>query len=163
MSSRSTYKGKPISDDSVKARVTFQGIDIYLDRPKGFTMSGTDSEGKAWTRTYKLDYGFIPKTLGGDDDGLDVFLGPSSKAHEAYWVTQVKNDGTFDEYKVFLGFESREAAKAAFRDHIPLKFFGGMATMTVDMMKAMLGVNPKGIAKTAMVTASMLAELERYL
>ncbi len=157
------YKGKSVSDDSVKKRVDFQGITIYIDRPKGFEMSGKDREGTPWKRVYKYDYGFIPKTLGGDDDGLDVFIGPDPKATAAYWAMQSKHDGTFDEYKVFLGFPSRDAALGAYRDHIPLKLLKGMSTMSVDMMKAMLGVNPQGLAKTAMAFASCLAELELQL
>jgi hypothetical protein len=156
-----TYKGKPASDDSVKKTVVFQGIDVHIDRPKGFEMTGKDADGNPWKRVYRYDYGFIPKTLGGDDDGLDVFIGPDSKASAAYWALQNKPDGKFDEYKVFLGFPNREAALAAYRAHIPLKLLGGMTTMGVDLMKAMLGVNPGGMAKAAMVYASCMAELER--
>ncbi len=138
------YKGKACSADSVKSRTTFQGIPICLDRPKGSVMSGEDDKGKPWTRKYKYHYGFIPKTLGGDDDGLDVFIGPDPQAEDAYWAIQKKPDGSFDEYKVFLGFPNREAAIGAYKDHIPKKFFTGLVTMKVDMMKAMLKINPTG-------------------
>src|SRR5690606_16498486 len=74
------YKGEPADPDSVKFRTEFQGIPINVDRPKGFVMRGTDAAGKDWARRYKLDYGFIPKTLGGDGDGLDVFIGPNKSA-----------------------------------------------------------------------------------
>ena len=107
-------------------------------------MSGTDDKDKPWQRKYKYPYGFIPKTLGGDGDGLDVFMGPDPKAEEAYWAIQKKPDGSFDEYKVFLGFPNREAAIGAYKEHIPKKFFTGLVTMKVDMMKAMLKINPTG-------------------
>jgi Inorganic Pyrophosphatase len=97
-----TYKGKPCSSDSVKKRVDYQGIGICIDRPKGSVMSGTDEKGEPWSRTYEYDYGFIPKTLGGDDDGLDVFVGPDPKAEDAFWAIQTKPDGSFDEYKCIL-------------------------------------------------------------
>ncbi len=133
------YKGQPASPDTVKWKQDFQGLTIHLDRPKGFIMFGTDADGNKWRRTYKYDYGFIPKTLGGDNDGLDVFIGPNKKAPNAFWAVQKKPDGSFDEYKIFLGFDNRDEAIAAYRAHIPKKFFGRMMSMTVEMMKAMLG------------------------
>lgn len=133
------YKGRPSDPATVKKKIEFQGMPIHLDRPKGFIMMGKDSKGNDWARRYKYDYGFIPKTLGGDGDGLDVFIGPKKKAPLAFWVVQRKDDGSFDEYKVFLGFDNRDEALAAYRAHIPKKYFNGMLTMKVEMMKAMLG------------------------
>lgn len=156
----SLYKGEMVSSDTVKKTTDFQGITIHIDRPRGLRMFGIDPEGKEWERQYKYDYGFIPKTLGGDDDGLDVFIGPDKDTHEAYWAIQNKPDGTFDEYKVFLGFTSRDAAIGAYRDHAPVKLLNGMVTMRVDMMKAMLGMNPTGVfVKTAMQWVSFQNEL----
>ena len=137
------YKGKPASPDTVKFVVDFQGIKIKVDRPKGFIMIGKDDKGQEWKRQYKVDYGFIPKTLGGDDDGLDVFIGPNKDSKQAFWAVQRKDDGSFDEYKLFVGYDNRDEAIATYRAHIPKKYFGRMITTTVDMMKAMLGVNPE--------------------
>ncbi len=139
-----TLNGKPADPDSVKRKTDFQGIPIHLDRPKGFVMHGQDDKGVPWSREYKFDYGFIPKTTGGDGDGLDVFLGPNPDAHESYWAVQNKPDGSFDEYKVFLGFDNRDEATAAYRQHIPLRFLRGMVAVKVDMMKAMLGIDAEG-------------------
>ena len=143
------YKGEPANPDTVKFKVDFQGLTIHVDRPRGFIMFGTDPSGNKWRRTYKYDYGFIPKTLGGDDDGLDVFIGPKKKAPNAFWAVQRKPDGSFDEYKIFLGFDNRDEAIATYRAHIPKKFFGRMMSMTVEMMKAMLGEHPEESVKKA--------------
>ncbi len=154
------YKGQPASVDSVKFKTEFQGIPINVDRPKGFVMKGTGSNGKEWARKYQYDYGFIPKTLGGDEDGLDVFIGPDKKQTYAYWAVQRDDEGKFDEYKVFLGFPDRDAAIAVYRQHIPKKYFNGMMTLKVEMMKAMLGkVNPDEKIKRAMA-AGMLSEMQ---
>lgn len=133
------YKGQPSSPNTVKFKTEFQGIPVNIDRPKGFIQKGKGSDGNDWARRYKYDYGYIPKTLGGDGDGIDVFLGPKKKAPLAFWAVQRKDDGSFDEYKVFLGFDNRDEAVAAFRQHIPKKYFKGMITMKVQMMKAMVG------------------------
>lgn len=137
------YKNRKVSPDSVKKRVVFEGMPVHIDRPKGLVIHGTNEEGKAWSREYKFDYGFIPKTQGGDGDGLDVYLGPDEdSAEDAHWVSQRKKDGSFDEYKVFLGFKSRAAARAAYEAHGPPFGYGGMVSMRVAMMRAMLGIDP---------------------
>lgn len=123
--------------------VTFEGMKVRLDRPKGTVQEGVDSQGRPWRRVYKYDYGFIPKTKGGDGEGIDVYLGPDEDlAEDGHWVVQLKDDGTFDEYKVFLGFRNRAAAKKAYLEHTPKKYYGGMVSMTVQMMRAMLGLDP---------------------
>ena len=143
------YKGRRLSEDSVKKKTEFQGMTIHVDRPKGFIQRGTGRDGKEWSRTYQYDYGFIPRTMGGDQDGLDCFLGPAQDHDEAYWVMQKKPDGSFDEYKVMLGFTSREQAKKAYLAHIPASFFDGIVAMKTGMMRAMLGLEPVVAEKTA--------------
>lgn len=133
------YKGEPSDPDSVKFTKDFQGLTIEVDRPKGFVMSGKDPKGTPWTRTYQYDYGFIPGTLGGDDDGLDVYLGPDTDAKTAYWVVQLTPDGDFDEYKVFLGFADEADAIEAYKKHAPEELLGSVSAMSIEMMKAMLG------------------------
>ncbi len=154
------YNGKPANPDTVKLKTEFQGIPIHVDRPKGFLMKGVDKKGNAWARRYHHDYGFIPKTLGGDGDGLDVFIGPNKESKTAFWAVQRKDDGTFDEFKVFVGFDSRDAALAAYRAHIPKKYFKAMWAVSMEMMKAMLGKQPELQIKRASVL-SFVEEFSR--
>jgi len=142
------FHGHNMSVDSVKHKLDFQGIPIHVDRPKGFVMKGTSKTGP-WERQYKFDYGFIPKTDGGDGDGLDVFIGPNKMAKNAFWAIQHRDDGSFDEYKVFLGFNSRKEATDAYCDHIPKRMLKGLVTLRVEMMKSLLGISPGGFKKTA--------------
>src|SRR5690606_1966187 len=86
--------------------VRVQGIIVKVDRPVGYRHSGVDENGEAWQRIYTNDYGFIPKTKGGDGEALDVFLGPNLTSKHVFWVRQVKADKSFDEYKLFIGFSS---------------------------------------------------------
>lgn len=124
-------------------KTTFQGVPITVDRPKGFVQRGTDAQGQPWTREYKVDYGYIPRTKGGDGEGLDVFLGPDPKAPTTYWVAQKKDDGSFDEYKVFMGFSTPDEARATYTDHIPEKFFGEMFPVGIEQVKALLNQEPE--------------------
>lgn len=160
MPDQSTYQGKPSDPDSVKFKTHFQGIPISVDRPKGFRMSGITEKGDPWTREYKYDYGFIPKTDGGDGDGIDVFIGPDKTDEETYWAFQTKEDGSFDEYKVFLGFGSIGAATEAYAAHIPKRLLKSMVTLKIDMVKAMLGIEALGFSKTAgLIQVSFFDEL----
>ena len=124
-------------------KIAFQGIPILVDRPKGTIQTGTDATGKEWSREYKTDYGYIPATKGGDGEGLDVFVGPNGNSPFAYWATQFNKDGDFDEYKLFLGYDSQEEAKKAYTDHIPAKYLHGMREGTVHQIKALLNQEPK--------------------
>lgn len=142
------YRGQRVDLDSVKKTVEFQGITVLVDRPAGFTMGGVDENGAKWTRTYQVDYGFIPKTDGGDGEGLDVFLGPDAKAPIAFWVEQHKPDGSFDEYKVVLGVNSEEEAVKIYQAHIPARFMGEVFEVPVAMMRTLLGpLAPQEAAK----------------
>lgn len=133
---------QPDDGGAVFERIDFRGITIEVDRPRGFIQEGVDAAGVAWSRVYHVPYGFIPGTLGGDGEGLDVFIGGDSRAETAFWITQVRADGTFDEFKCMLGFADQESAKAAYTLHIPKRFYGGCVAVPVEHMKAMLGIEP---------------------
>lgn len=124
-------------------KIAFQGIPIVIDRPRGFVQQGVDGEGVPWERTYQTDYGYIPRTKGGDGSGLDVFVGPDEKSPNAYWVVQRKDDGTFDEYKIFLGYDSAADARKVYEQHVPSKFFSSLNEGTVSQIKALLNMEPE--------------------
>lgn len=126
----------------------YQGIPVMIDRPEGFVQQGRDRDGKAWTREYKTDYGYIPGTQGGDGDGLDVFLGPDPSAPTAFWIEQT-GDGGFDEWKLMLGFPDADAATACYLDHCPAWALGSVTPTPVDHIKALLGQHPTGAINKA--------------
>jgi hypothetical protein len=127
---------------TVVKTVDFRGLPVHIDRPLGHVQTGVDAKGKTWKRIYHVDYGFVPNTQGGDGTDLDVYLGLDKEAKDAHWVLQKKADGTFDEYKVMLGFEDPDMAKGMYLAHTPKKHFGGMATTSVETMKALVGLHP---------------------
>jgi hypothetical protein len=127
--------------------VEYQGLCVYIDRPAGYVQNGVDHEGTPWSRVYHVDYGYIPSTAGGDGDELDVFLGRDPHATDAYWVVQRKVDGSFDEYKLMLGFRDAESAKAMYLAHVPRRFLGEIVTTSLGMVKALLGCAPTEVMK----------------
>lgn len=145
-------------EDVVVRTIDFQGIKIDLDRPKGFVQTGQDQDGVAWEREYLYDYGFFPNTAGGDGDQLDVFVGPNATSKRVFWVTQNKADGSFDEYKVFVGFDSPRDARDAFVAHIPVKFFAGLEEVPMGALKSLLGVDPQELKKNLQKLAGVSFE-----
>lgn len=104
-----------------KGHIRVAGLDISVENPEGSARSGTDPNGKAWSVTMKSHYGYIRGTVGKDKDHIDVFVKPGTQedwAGTAFVVDQVRPDtGAFDEHKIMLGFDSIEAAKAAYREN----------------------------------------------
>lgn len=135
------------TDGPVAKTVDFQGIKILIDRPEGFIQKGQAPDGSEWERVYTTDYGYIAGTLGGDGDSLDVFVGPNLESSRVFWVTQKKFSGGFDEFKLFVGFDSPRAAQAVYAEHIPPQLYDGMAETSVKMLKALLGLDPADIEK----------------
>lgn len=120
----------------------FAGVPVVVDRPQGFVQTGVGADGKPWERTYLVDYGYLPGTEGGDEEGVDVFLGPDEAAPVAWWVAQLNGDGEFDEFKVMLGCRTAEEAKALYEAHIPPRFFAGIYPMPMEMLRAVVGSDP---------------------
>jgi len=144
-SAKRTPTGKRDAADTVK-KVNFNGLEVHIDRPAGYVQRGTDESGKAWERTYKVDYGDIEGTDGGDGEGIDVFIA-SKSGPDAHWCVQKKADGTFDEYKVVLGAESQAAARKVYVEHIPERFLASMFVTSVETIKALRGVAPAEVLK----------------
>lgn len=150
---------------SVETLVQYQGIPVMIDRPRGFVQQGmNEMTGQPWTRTYLCDYGYIQDTQGGDGEGLDVFIGPDPAAPYAHWVIQLRDDGSRDEFKLMLGFPSRDAAKAMYLAHVPARYYGDMVSMPVAFVRALLNLPPfegEDAMYKALVLPSLLTELQR--
>ncbi len=122
--------------------IAFSGIQVRIDRPVGFVQRGTGPNGP-WSRTYTVPYGEILGTEGGDGDCLDVFCGPNPDATTAYWASQVRRDGVFDEFKFGLGFYTREAFIACYCAHIPAELLGRVWSQPIAQVQALLGLDPR--------------------
>jgi hypothetical protein len=98
-----------------KGHVTFQGLNVTIETPKGGVRRGMGADGKPWIVKMPARYGYIRRTMGADDEQLDCYLGPDSET-ERVWIVH-QNDpetGEFDEHKVMLGFPDRAAAIATY-------------------------------------------------
>lgn len=59
-------------------------------------------------------YGYIKGTKGKDNDQVDIFLGDSPLSDKVFVVDQVNKDGSFDEHKCMIGFNTIEEAESAY-------------------------------------------------
>lgn len=97
-----------------KGKVRLNGFEIAIENPKGSTRSGTDGAGNAWENQMGGHYGDIKGTEGADGDNLDVFLGDNTASPRVFVVDQVAEDGSFDETKTLMGYDSIEDAQEAY-------------------------------------------------
>lgn len=130
-----------------KGHAKVAGLDVSIENPEG-------SKRRPEWPALKQHYGYIRGTLGVDKDHVDVYVKPGTKedqAGETYVVNQNKADGTFDEHKVMLGYESADAARAAYLENYPQGFekrIRSVVPMPMEKFKAWVfdkgNAGPKG-------------------
>jgi inorganic pyrophosphatase len=126
-----------------KRQMAFDGRTIKIEYDVGDTRSGVNKKtGEPWEKVMKAAYGYIPRTKGVDGEAVDVYLAKDPKPGQSvYVVHQVKEDGSHDEDKCMLGFDSAAAARAAYLAHTPKQFLGSMAELSPEKFAAYLEKN----------------------
>lgn len=100
----------------------------------------------------------IPRrTEGADGDHIDCFVGPVEDSAVVY-VVHIKDPKTdkYDEDKVMLGFDSKEDAEKAFRQHYddPGKFYLDTTEMTMEEFKKKIDGDFENDRKTKLLKAA---------
>lgn len=135
----------------------YQGIPVVVEWPEGSVREGVNKEGEKWSRKMLCDYGSIPDTHAkGDKENLDVYIGPRTDATDAYVIEQLKDDGSFDEPKVMLGFNSEEAAKEMYLKHYPDGWedhIGDIYPITIDRLREMVDAEQTAVEEQVMQAA----------
>lgn len=107
---------KPTAD-SIKAvgqLKAVHGLDVVIENPKGSLRRG-GTNGSSWEAELQADYGYVRRTLGADDDPLDVFIGPNPESGHVWLIDQINpTNGEFDEHKALVGFDSMHDAMSAY-------------------------------------------------
>lgn len=119
------------ANDPVKQFVHVQGIPIMLEWLKGETRKYKSG----FSKKMKASYGYIPATMDADGEQLDVYLGPRKDSELVFIINQLKDDGSFDERKVMIGYEDEEAAKKSYLDHMPKERLGKISRTTIGLFK----------------------------
>lgn len=122
-----TVQGLGKTAGEVRRQKTLRGICFKLELEPGDKRRGKSPEGKAWEKEMTAAYGYIPKTEGNDGETVDVYLKEDGVFENVYVVHQLKFDGSFDEDKCMVGWETPEEARAAYEKHGPPHGYGGMS------------------------------------
>lgn len=137
-----------------KGHVNVQGLNIAIETPKGAERSGVAPNGEPWSVEMPAHYGYVKRTVGGDGENVDVYLGDNPESKTVAVVDQIDPEtGEFDEHKAFVGFDRPDdvlgAYDAAFSDHSGPRRRGGIVAMTMDKFKEWLksGDTKKPIAE----------------
>lgn len=123
-----------------KGYIRVQGLDITVENPRGSDRAGKRPDGSEWRHTMSDHYGYIKRTEGADGEQVDAYIGPNPEAARIYVVDQLdQQSGGFDEHKVMMGFDSQDAAVAAYRSNFDAGWkVGPVRDMSVDEFKAWL-------------------------
>ena len=108
-----TNKQKEASNYKM-AHIYFSGFKITIENAKGSKRYWKDKNGNDKYTVLKNHYGYFSNSKGKDGDNIDVFLGNNQDSNIIYVIDQNKENGTFDESKVMLGFNSKKEAKDAY-------------------------------------------------
>lgn len=97
-----------------KGHITINGIDIAIENPAG-------SRRRPQWPVLQSHYGYIKNSvMQSDGDQVDVFVKPQtddSYSGPVWVIAQEKPDGSFDEYKCMIGWESKKKACAAYLEN----------------------------------------------
>lgn len=123
-----------------KGHVRVAGLDIAIENPRGSERSGKRPDGTEWRHTMSDHYGYIKRTVGADQEQVDVYLGPQEDSDQVFIVDQLhQQDGSFDEHKVMLGYPNQAAAVEAYRSNFdPDWKVGEVTAMPVEQFKRWL-------------------------
>jgi len=135
---RKIENGRVITNDSFP-EMTFQGIKISVENPKGSVRKGEDDRGDSFKTKMFYPYGFIQNTEGVDGDEIDVFVGPDKDSSFVFIVHARNTKGEFDEDKVMLGFADKLHARDAFLGHYDsAEHLGPITEMSLEEFKLAL-------------------------
>ena len=120
-----------------KLHLTWQGLDISIENPRGSTRSGVDPDGNEWSHTMSSDYGYIRRTQARDGDHVDCFLSPSYRsATVVHIIDQVDpKSKKFDEHKCMIGWGTQDEARKAYLENYDRGWSGLGAITTVGVQE----------------------------
>lgn len=115
--------------------LSWMGLDLVIETPAGSVRNGMNRDGKSWTTYITHHYGYFPDSVSMEEgEELDFFLQKDqTPSDHVYVIDCMGADGVgTDEEKVFLGFQSDRAARAAFLEMYDEEKLGIMYCMTME-------------------------------
>lgn len=140
-----TASMKKIANDKLLKHLDFDDLALGVEWPKDTMRQYSDG----YKSHMKCDYGFVRNSMGADGEDLDVYIGDPTLL-KVFRVSQLDDEGNFDEYKYMLGFPDIKAATSMFLQHQPLEHFGGTEPMDLDTFRKICRTGQEDISFTQM-------------
>jgi inorganic pyrophosphatase len=140
-----------ISNDPVRRRISWNGIPIDIEWPKGSTREYRDEGGEVTFSTLmNCDYGYIRGTDSVDGEEIDCYVGGEVQSPAIFIVDQLVTEdseeslakglepGDHDEWKYMLGFADEDEASGMYVKQMTPEHFGGIYEMPFEEFRAMV-------------------------
>lgn len=112
-----------------KGHVSVQGLDVSIENPTGSERTFMRDDGTTGSQTMQDNYGYIKRTVGADEDQVDVFIGDQPDSPNVFVIDQINQEtGQFDEHKVMAGYPNQLAAVRAYKRNYEKGFKVGRVT-----------------------------------
>jgi hypothetical protein len=123
--------------------VDISGIKVVVEYQEGSIRQGKSADGSPWaTLMVGASYGEIVGTEGEDGERIDAYVGPYSRVSSAFVLEQLREDGSRDEFKIFLGFASLEHAQNTFRRLGREDLEGEWIEVPIALLRGMISGDP---------------------
>lgn len=151
-------------------RMDFQGLPISIENAAGSTRSGVDQDGHPWSVTMLSPYGYVRGTEGVDGDAVDVFVGPNIESQLVFVIHTKNPDGSYDEDKCMLGYNSEDEARASIEANYSRPIVLSIDTLTLDKFREKLETRegkkitaPRTVAKEAAMPEAIPPAAQRFI
>jgi hypothetical protein len=121
------------------------GLPVVIDRPKGTVQRGVGPDGP-WERTFRVPYGYVEGTSSPDGGGLDVYDGGDPSSPYAFAVTQLRQDGSVDEFKLLLDCTNIVRALGILLAHVPAWALGPVEIIAVADLPSWIAQADRALA-----------------
>lgn len=127
------------------AKINLFGLPITIESKRGTYRTGKDANGIPWATKLDSDYGYIRRTAGADGEQIDCYIGQNPHSELVYVINQKYPTGRFDEHKVMLGYDSKDAAIQSYLANNPKakNLFDSMEILTLPQFKQWLMTGSK--------------------
>lgn len=144
LAAQSNIEIEDIESDS-EASMMFHGVPLVIEYQPGSIRAGINANGKPWASKMGSNaYGFIPGTEGEDGEALDVYLGSARESQRVFVLNQLDQFGDHDELKLFIGYNSLQAAQFAWEELVGIdELVGGWEESSLDILRSFFASAPK--------------------
>jgi hypothetical protein len=138
--------------------ISFRGVPVVAERPRGYIQEGVDAQGRPWARVYGYDrrdgtavpgfitYGFVVGTTSEDGEALDAYVLSGLDGEVVYVCEQGEPD---PELKLVFGARDAGEAERVFCAHVPEEMLVSVRAVPLALVQALLGVSEGEVAEKA--------------